>query len=135
MNPAFSGPVILGNVNQWFNPAAFLAPPNSSGFYGNLGRDTLIGPGLGTWDFSALKDTPHSREIESSVPRRVFQSAEQGEFQWTKRCGVHPHGRFSYCRLDYEHIHDSATNSIRSEAALVSPAQTVPLILADHHFG
>jgi len=61
VNPAFSGPVILGNPNQWFNPAAFLAPPNNSGFFGNLGRDTLIGPGLATWDLSALKDT-HIRE-------------------------------------------------------------------------
>ncbi len=57
VNPAFTGPVILGNPNQWFNPAAFLAPPNNSGFYGNLGRDTLIGPGLATWDFSLSKDT------------------------------------------------------------------------------
>jgi hypothetical protein len=58
VNPSFTGPVIEGNPNQWFNPSAFLAPPNSSGFYGNLGRDTLNGPGLATWDFSVLKDTP-----------------------------------------------------------------------------
>jgi hypothetical protein len=58
VNPAFTGSVIEGNPNQWFNPAAFLAPPASSGFYGNLGRDTLIGPGLATWDFSVRKDTP-----------------------------------------------------------------------------
>jgi hypothetical protein len=55
VNPAFTGPVILGSPTQWFNPAAFLAPPNNSGFYGNLGRDTLIGPGLATWDFSLFK--------------------------------------------------------------------------------
>jgi len=58
VNPAFTGPVILNNPNQWFNPAAFLAPPSGSGFYGNLGRDTLIGPGLATWDFSLLKEIP-----------------------------------------------------------------------------
>ncbi|HTA47575.1 MAG TPA: TonB-dependent receptor [Bryobacteraceae bacterium] len=57
VNPVFTGPVILGNPNQWFNPAAYLQPPNNSGFYGNLGRDTLSGPGLATWDFSVLKDT------------------------------------------------------------------------------
>ena len=45
INPAFSGSVIEGNPAQWFNPAAFIAPPNNSGFYGNLGRDTLSGPG------------------------------------------------------------------------------------------
>ncbi len=56
VNSAFSGPVILGNPNQWFNAAAFLAPPNNSGFYGNLGRDTLIGPGLATWDLSLSKE-------------------------------------------------------------------------------
>jgi hypothetical protein len=55
VNPAFTGSVIEGNPNQYFNPAAFLAPPNSSGFYGNLGRDTLIGPGLATWDLSGSK--------------------------------------------------------------------------------
>ena len=57
LNPNFTGPVIQANPNQWFNPAAFLAPPNNSGFYGNLGRDTLIGPGLGTWDMAFVKDT------------------------------------------------------------------------------
>ena len=61
VNPGFSGPVIEGNPNQWFNPAAFLAPPNASGFAGNLGRDTLPGPGLATWDFSLFKET-HIRE-------------------------------------------------------------------------
>ena len=57
VNSTFSGPVILGKPNQWFNPSAFLAPPNGSGFYGNLGRDTLTGPGLATWDVSLLKTT------------------------------------------------------------------------------
>jgi hypothetical protein len=57
VNPSFTGPVILGSPNKWFNPAAFLAPPNNSGFYGNLGRDTLIGPGVATWDVSVMKDT------------------------------------------------------------------------------
>jgi len=61
VNPSFAGPVILGSPNKWFNPAAFLAPPNGSGFYGNVGRDTLIGPGLATMDLSILKDT-HLRE-------------------------------------------------------------------------
>ena len=61
VNPNFTGSVIEGNPNHWFNPAAFLAPPNGSGFYGNLGRDTLIGPGVATWDLSFLKDT-HLKE-------------------------------------------------------------------------
>jgi hypothetical protein len=57
LNPNFKGSVVIGNPNQWFNPNAFLAPPVNSGFYGNVGRDTYIGPGLATWDFSVLKNT------------------------------------------------------------------------------
>ena len=57
LNPAFTGPVVTGNPNQWFNDDAFIAPPNNSGFFGNLGRNTYIGPGLATWDMSLLKNT------------------------------------------------------------------------------
>ena len=49
VNPAFSGNVILGNPNEYFNPAAFIVPPN--GTYGNLGRDTLNGPARPGWTF------------------------------------------------------------------------------------
>jgi|SRR5215469_4975942 len=31
VNPNFTGPIVLGNPNQWFNPAAFIAPPSASG--------------------------------------------------------------------------------------------------------
>ena len=55
-NPAFTGKAIVGTAKEWYNPAAFLAPPSGSGFYGNLGRDTLTGPGVTEWDFSLLKD-------------------------------------------------------------------------------
>lgn len=56
LNPAFTGPVVTGNPNQWFNPNAFIAPPSNSGFYGNVGRNSYRGPGLATWDFSAFKN-------------------------------------------------------------------------------
>ena len=52
-NPAFSGPVILGRPDQYFNPNAFTIPV--SGTYGNVGRDTLTGPGIAELDVSALK--------------------------------------------------------------------------------
>ena len=53
-NPNFAGPIILGGPNQYYNPAAFVVPPN--GTYGNVGRDVLTGPGSATFDFSALKN-------------------------------------------------------------------------------
>ena len=32
VNPSFTGSVVTGNPNQWFNPDAFIAPPSTSGF-------------------------------------------------------------------------------------------------------
>ncbi len=80
VNPAFSGPVILGNPNQWFNPAAFLAPPNNSGFAGNLGRDTLPGPGLATWDFSVQKDTRISERLNLQFRAEFFNILNHPNF-------------------------------------------------------
>ena len=80
VNPAFQGPVILGNPNQWFNPAAFLAPPNNSGFYGNLGRDTLIGPGLATWDLSFLKDTRLGERLNLQFRAELFNVLNRANF-------------------------------------------------------
>ncbi len=80
VNPSFTGPVILGTVSKWFNPAAFLAPPNGSGFYGNLGRDTLIGPGLATWDFSLLKDTPIRERANLQFRAEFFNILNRANF-------------------------------------------------------
>jgi hypothetical protein len=82
-NPAFTGPVILGNPNQWFNPAAFLAPANTpanGGFYGNVGRDTLIGPGLATWDFSVLKDTRIRERLNLQFRAEIFNFLNRANF-------------------------------------------------------
>jgi len=80
VNPAFTGPVILENPNQWFNPAAFLAPPNNSGFYGNLGRDTLTGPGLATWDLSFLKDTSIHERLDLQFRAELFNLLNRTNF-------------------------------------------------------
>jgi len=80
VNPAFMGPVILGNPNQWFNPAAFLAPPTASGFYGNLGRDTLTGPGLATWDLSFHKDTRIRERLNLQLRVEVFNLLNRANF-------------------------------------------------------
>jgi hypothetical protein len=55
VNPAFSGPVVLGSPNQWFNPKAFILP--TPGTYGNLGRGVYTGPGLAEVDASLFKAT------------------------------------------------------------------------------
>ncbi|HYT24798.1 MAG TPA: carboxypeptidase-like regulatory domain-containing protein [Candidatus Polarisedimenticolia bacterium] len=82
-NPAFRGPVILGSPNQWFNSNAFLAPANTAangGFYGNVGRDTLIGPGLATWDFSVLKDTRIRERLNLQFRAEIFNLLNRANF-------------------------------------------------------
>jgi hypothetical protein len=80
VNPAFTGPVILGSPNQWFNPAAFLAPVNGSGFYGNLGRDTLPGPGLATWDLSLLKNLQLRENLHLQFRAEFFNILNRANF-------------------------------------------------------
>jgi hypothetical protein len=80
LNPNFTGPVILGKPSQWFNPAAFIAPPSAGGFYGNLGRDTFIGPGLATWDFSVLKDTRIRERMNLQFRAEIFNLLNRANF-------------------------------------------------------
>jgi len=80
LNPAFTGSVVLGNPNQWFNPNAFIAPPNNSGFFGNVGRDTYTGPGLATWDFSVLKDTHIYERLNLQFRAEIFNLLDRANF-------------------------------------------------------
>ena len=45
---------IVGKVERWFDPTAFSLP--TRGTYGNLGRDTVIAPGIIGLDFSLVKN-------------------------------------------------------------------------------
>jgi hypothetical protein len=80
VNPNFRGPVVTGNPAQWFNPAAFLQPPANSGFYGNLGRDSVSGPGLATWDFSTLKNTAVSERLTIQFRAELFNLLNRANF-------------------------------------------------------
>ncbi len=79
-NPNFTGSAILGKPSQWFNPKAFLQPPPNSGFFGNLGRDTLTGPGLATWDFSAVKDTALYERLSLQFRAEIFNLLDRANF-------------------------------------------------------
>jgi hypothetical protein len=80
LNPAFSGPVVTGSPNQWFNPNAFIYPTSTSGFYGNVGRDTYTGPGLATWDFSTFKDTRISERFNLQFRAEIFNLLNRANF-------------------------------------------------------
>jgi hypothetical protein len=80
LNPTFTGPVVLGNPTQWFDPNAFVGPVNNSGFFGNVGRDTYIGPGLATWDFSVLKDTHIFESLNLQFRAEIFNLLNRANF-------------------------------------------------------
>jgi hypothetical protein len=46
---------LLGTADYWFDPCSFVL--QDAGFFGNLGRNTLIGPGKASLDFSLFKNT------------------------------------------------------------------------------
>lgn len=82
-NPGFTGPIILGTPTKWFDSSAFLAPANvpaNGGFYGNVGRNTLIGPGLATWDFSTMKDTKIRERLTLQFRAEIFNLLNRANF-------------------------------------------------------
>ncbi len=49
---------VIGDPRQWFDGEAFALPQaEGGGILGNLGRNTLIGPGLATFDLMLVKNT------------------------------------------------------------------------------
>ena len=67
-NPNFSGKVILGDPARWFDPAAFMLQPEA-GYYGNVPRNALNGPGFANFDVSwsrvfSMRE-PHTLEFRA----------------------------------------------------------------------
>ncbi len=77
-NQSFSGPVILGSPNQYYNPNAFVAPAN--GTYGDVGRNVLLGPNSATLDFSALKTFSLSEKVRLQFRSEFFNILNHSNF-------------------------------------------------------
>ena len=91
-NPNFQGNPIIGSVNQWFNPAVFLQPPANSGFWGNATRDGLTGPGLATWDFSAIKNTQLRERLSLQFRAEIFNLLDRANFNTPNLIAFTPSG-------------------------------------------
>jgi hypothetical protein len=78
LNPNFSGRVVNGSANQWFNPNAYLLP--AAGTYGNLGRGTLRGPGLAGVDVSLFKDTKLVEKVTLQFRAECFNVLNHTNF-------------------------------------------------------
>ena len=70
LNPSFSSPKILGKVEHWFDPGAYLLP--IPGTFGNAGRGILRGPGLATVDLSLFKATSLSERAKLELRAEFF---------------------------------------------------------------
>jgi hypothetical protein len=78
LNPAFSGPVVLGLPTGWFNPNAFVLP--AAGTYGTLGRGTYNGPGLADLDLSLFKTTRVSERANLQFRAEFFNALNRANF-------------------------------------------------------
>jgi len=70
LNSNFTGAVINGGPNLYFNPSAFIQP--LPGTYGNVGRNTLTGPALVETDISAAKKFSLSERLGLQFRAEIF---------------------------------------------------------------
>jgi hypothetical protein len=69
---------VLGGPDVYFDVMAFV--PQQRGFYGTLGRNTLIGPGLLTVDLSVLKNFPVWTGHKIQFRTEVFNLLNRANF-------------------------------------------------------
>jgi hypothetical protein len=78
LNPNFSGRVIQGGANQYFDPNAFVQP--LPGTYGNAGRNILQGPGLTETDVSLAKKFSFSERLNLQFRAEFFNLLNHTNF-------------------------------------------------------
>ena len=77
---------ILGGPNKYFDPSAFEL--QSAGYYGNLGRNSLIGPGFAKMDLSMVNQRTLSvwnREIGMQFRLEAFNLLNNSNFGFPNR--------------------------------------------------
>ena len=69
----------VGTPNMYFDPCAFA--PQPLGTFGNLGRNTLTGPGIAEVDFSVVKNFPVRESMNLQFRAEAFNLANHPNFQ------------------------------------------------------
>ncbi len=67
-----------GTSAQWFDTSAFAVPAPYT--YGNLGRNTLIGPRLQTWDFGLFKNIRLTEKTRFQFRAELFNAFNDVNF-------------------------------------------------------
>jgi hypothetical protein len=78
LRPGASDNPVLGGLDRYFDPNAFELP--LPGFYGNLGRNTLIGPGFVNVDLSLVKITPVGERLRTEFRAEFFNLLNHANF-------------------------------------------------------
>ena len=65
-------------VEEWFNRAAFARP--LSGTFGNMGRNTLRGPGVHKWDFALFKSFRPAEKTTATLRAEAFNAFNHPSF-------------------------------------------------------
>jgi outer membrane receptor protein involved in Fe transport len=63
---------------QYFDPTVFVSPDR--GFTGDLGRNTLMGPGVATFDFSLFKNTALTEQVGLQFRAEFFNLFNRANF-------------------------------------------------------
>ncbi len=104
-NPNFNGNLYPRTPGQYFNPAAFLPP--AAGTYGDVSRDSLIGPGLSQLDFSAVRNAHPTERLGIQFRAEFFNILNHTNF-------LTPN----------EVVYTSATSGISPTAGVVTATST-----------
>ena len=76
-------PTSTGTVNQWFDPRSFLLP--GVGRLGNLGRNTLVGPGFANVDLGLMKETRLRESLNVQFRAEFFNILNRANFDLPNR--------------------------------------------------
>jgi hypothetical protein len=76
--PGRSSNPVLGGPDRYFDPTAFRL--QEAGFYGNLGRNTIIGPGLATLDMALTKNTSLGSRFNLQIRAEAFNLLNRANF-------------------------------------------------------
>ena len=79
-NRIASGTLANPSPDLWFNPAAFVATADSTGTYGNAGRDILSSPGQHQIDFAIVKNTRIRERFLTEFRCELFNAFNSPQF-------------------------------------------------------
>ena len=78
----YTGQPVFGpgtqNTSQWFNPAAFSTPAAFT--FGNVGRNTVYGPGMQTMDIALARSFPIHERVRLEMRAEGYNSLNHSNF-------------------------------------------------------